>query len=152
MASWKPSVTPAGKSLYVQTGSVQLKVFVGRCGVLGADCCGRGQPSSTGVAVSTACLQLRRSSKSVCVCSWKTSVAWCTPWKNFCEFLADPAAPKLAAYTFNSHGVFEKLRKWLVKFTDELRELETPSMLSNCLHKSAFQSASLNVECHTTCG
>ena len=59
-------------------------------------------------------------------------------------FLADPAAPEIAAYIFSSHGVVEKLRKRSLEFTEELRQLETPSVLSNCLHKSAFQSASLN--------
>ena len=39
-------------------------------------------------------------------------------------FLADPAAPELAACHF--HSLIEKLRKCFMEFTDGLRELETP--------------------------
>ena len=40
------------------------------------------------------------------------------------DFLQTAAAPESAAYTFNSHGVVEMLKKWMAKFTEELRELE----------------------------
>lgn len=66
------------------------------------------------------------------------------------EFLqsagSEPTVPEVAAYTFNSHGVLEMLKKLLVKFTDELRELENTERDSMQNHQLLVQSLTASIK------
>jgi hypothetical protein len=59
---------------------------------------------------------------------------------------AEPSVPDAAAYTFNSHGVLEMLKKLLVKFTDELRELENTERDAVQNHQLLVQSLSASIK------
>ena len=159
-----PPKPPATLLLSVPCNVLGLRFIVSRRrGVLEAVCRGSGTNSDGFCLIGARCLfgvaaslsptqaipTLRR--HSVCSCGTdndSSSVSAHTsrfssrfPQRSRTEvgFLAE-----IAAYIFSSHGVVEKLRKCSVEFTEELRKLETPPVLSNCLHKSAFQNASLS--------
>jgi hypothetical protein len=58
----------------------------------------------------------------------------------------EPTVPEIAAYTFNSHGVLEMLKKLAVKFTDELRVIENEERDAVQNHQLLVQSLSAAIK------
>ena len=75
---------------------------------------------------------------------WSYKKAVGLVWRTSGGISCRSSCSRVSSLHFQLPRIGREVEKVFTVFTDELRELETPSMLSTCLHKSAFQSASFN--------